>query len=81
MTPISSAHRRSGVSNRRRNATFIEAFGKFVAPAVVDRLAEHPDRLVFGGETRELTVLFCDLRNFSGLSEGMSAPRAHALHE
>jgi len=50
-----------------------EAFGKFVAPAVVDRLAENPDRLVLGGETRELSVLFCDLRDFSGLSEGMSA--------
>jgi adenylate cyclase len=50
-----------------------QAFGKFVAPAVVERLAENPDRLVLGGETRELTVLFCDLRNFSGLSEGMSA--------
>ena len=50
-----------------------QAFGKFVAPAVVDRLAEHPERLVLGGETRELTVLFSDLRNFSGISEGMSA--------
>jgi len=49
------------------------AFGKFVAPAVVDRIAEHPERLVLGGETRELTVLFADLRNFSGISEGMSA--------
>lgn len=49
------------------------AFGKFVAPAVVDRLAENPELLVLGGETRDLTVLFCDLRNFSGLSEGMSA--------
>lgn len=49
------------------------AFGKFVAPAVVDRLAENPRLLVLGGETRELTVLFSDLRNFSGLSEGMSA--------
>ncbi len=49
------------------------AFGKFVAPAVVDRLAENPKLLVLGGETRELTVLFSDLRNFSGLSEGMSA--------
>lgn len=49
------------------------AFGKFVAPAVVDRLVEHPERLVLGGETRELTVLFSDLRDFSGLSEGMSA--------
>lgn len=50
-----------------------DAFGKFVAPAVVDRLAEHPERLVLGGETRELTVLESDLRNFSGLSEGMTA--------
>lgn len=49
------------------------AFGKFVAPAVVDRLAEHPERLILGGETKELTVLFSDLRNFSGLSEGLSA--------
>lgn len=49
------------------------AFGKFVAPAVVDRLAENPNLLVLGGETRDLTVLFSDLRNFSGLSEGMSA--------
>ncbi len=50
-----------------------EAFGKFVAPAVVDRLAENPERLVLGGETRELTVLFSDLRDFSKLSEGMNA--------
>jgi adenylate cyclase len=50
-----------------------QAFGKFVAPAVVARLAEHPDRLVLGGETRELSVLFSDVRDFTRLSEGMSA--------
>lgn len=49
------------------------AFGKFLSPAVVDRLAEHPERLVLGGETRELTVLFSDLRDFTGLSEGLDA--------
>ncbi len=49
------------------------AFGKFLSPLVVDRLVEHPERLVLGGETRELTVLFSDLRNFSALSEGMGA--------
>ncbi|PWB81143.1 MAG: adenylate/guanylate cyclase domain-containing protein [Methylocystaceae bacterium] len=49
------------------------AFGKFVAPAVVDRLVERPERLVLGGETRKLTVLFSDLRDFSALSEGLSA--------
>ena len=59
---------RSGGANSRAPAG-ARAFGKFVAPAVVDRLAEHPERLVLGGETRELTVLFSDLRDFSGLSE------------
>lgn len=49
------------------------AFGKFVAPAVVERIAENPDRLVLGGETRDLSILFCDLRNFSTISEGLSA--------
>ncbi len=59
-----------------------QAFGKFLSPSVVERLAENPDRLVLGGETRELTVLFSDLRNFSTLSEGMSAQElTHFMNE
>ena len=50
-----------------------KAFERFVAPAVVERLAAHPDRLVLGGENRVLTVLFTDLRNFTRLSEGLDA--------
>lgn len=49
------------------------AFGKFVTPAVVDQIAENPDRLVLGGETRDLSILFCDLRNFSSIAEGLTA--------
>jgi adenylate cyclase len=49
------------------------AFGKFLSPQVIDRLASDPRRLVLGGETRELTIMFCDLRNFAGLSEGLDA--------
>lgn len=55
------------------------AFGKFVAPAVVERLAENPELLVLGGETRELSVLFCDLRSFSRISEGLSASELTAF--
>ena len=50
-----------------------QAFGRFVSPAVVQRLAEHPDRLILGGENRELTLLFCDLRSFTTISEGFDA--------
>ncbi|MFG1477222.1 adenylate/guanylate cyclase domain-containing protein [Xanthobacter sp. V4C-4] len=48
-------------------------FGRFVAPAVVERLAAAPDRLELGGQTRDLTILFCDLRDFTTLSETMDA--------
>jgi adenylate cyclase len=50
-----------------------EAFSRFVAPAVVERLAESPDKLVLGGETRQLTLMFCDLRDFTAMSEGLDA--------
>ncbi|WP_294536025.1 adenylate/guanylate cyclase domain-containing protein [uncultured Rhodoblastus sp.] len=55
------------------------AFGKFLSPLVVERLAEQPERLVLGGETRELTVMFSDLRNFTQISEGLDAHELTAL--
>jgi len=52
------------------------AFGRYLAPAVVEQLAEHPERLTLGGETRELTIMFSDIRGFTTISEGLDA---HAL--
>ncbi len=49
------------------------AFGRYVAPAVVERLIANPEKLELGGEVREITLLFCDVRNFTSISEGMSA--------
>ncbi|KAB2858714.1 MAG: adenylate/guanylate cyclase domain-containing protein, partial [Bauldia sp.] len=49
------------------------AFGYYVAPAVVDEIVADPTRLELGGEVRELTLLFCDVRNFTAISERMSA--------
>ncbi|MEJ1939016.1 adenylate/guanylate cyclase domain-containing protein, partial [Nostoc sp. NIES-2111] len=50
-----------------------EAFKHYVAPEVVDRLASDPGLLRLGGETRELTVLFSDLRDFTSRAETMAA--------
>lgn len=49
------------------------AFGHYVSPAVVDELITNPDRLELGGEVRELTLLFTDVRNFTSISETMTA--------
>jgi len=45
------------------------AFDRYLSPELVRRIAADPDRLELGGEEREMTVLFCDIRNFSRISE------------
>ena len=45
------------------------AFGQYLSPDLVDQIIEDPSRLVLGGETRELSVLFTDIRGFTSLSE------------
>lgn len=45
------------------------AFGQYVSPDLVDRLSERPEDLALGGETRDLTLLFTDVRGFTGISE------------
>ncbi len=49
------------------------AFGRYLSPAVVDRLADDPDRLSLGGEMREMSILFCDIRGFTTISEQFDA--------
>ena len=45
------------------------AFSQYMSPALVARLAEHPEDLMLGGEMREMPMLFCDIRGFTGISE------------
>lgn len=49
------------------------AFGHYVAAPLVEQLAQDPSRLKLGGEMRDVTLLFADVRGFSRLSEGMDA--------
>ena len=49
------------------------AFSHYVSPDVVDELIAHPERLELGGEVRELSILFCDVRNFTSISERLTA--------
>ena len=45
------------------------AFGRYLSPVVVKRLAEHPEQLELGGEERIMTVMFSDIRGFTTISE------------
>jgi adenylate cyclase len=45
------------------------AFGQYLSPALVEQLAQSPEKLVLGGEEREMTILFSDVRGFTTISE------------
>jgi adenylate cyclase len=49
------------------------AFGHYVAAPLVEELARHHEKLRLGGETREVSVLFADVRGFTKISEGLDA--------
>jgi adenylate cyclase len=53
-------------SQRRRIRS---AFGQYLSPALVEQLAQSPEKLVLGGEEREMTVMFSDVRGFTAISE------------
>jgi adenylate cyclase len=45
------------------------AFGQYLSPVMVDQLVSDPEQLKLTGETRELSIMFCDIRDFTTLSE------------
>jgi adenylate cyclase len=48
------------------------AFSHYLSPQMVEQLAAEPERLRLGGELRPLTILFCDIRDFTSISERTS---------
>lgn len=49
-----------------------ETFSRYVSPQVVEQLVADPGKVELGGELREVTVLFADIRGYSTLSEKLS---------
>jgi len=63
-----------------RERAFVRgAFGRYLSPTLVERLSANPQALVLGGEERELTVLFSDIRGFTSMSEKMNPTELTAL--
>jgi adenylate cyclase len=53
----------------RERSVIRGAFGLYLSPDVVERLARNPELLQLGGEQREITVMFTDVRGFTRISE------------
>ena len=47
------------------------AFAQYLAPEMVDALIADPDKLTLGGEKRTMTIMFCDVRGFTAISEAL----------
>jgi adenylate cyclase len=57
----------------KRRAQIRSAFGQYLSPELVEQLTREPDRLVLGGETRVMSVLFSDVRGFTAIAEGFKS--------
>ena len=69
-----------GVETQR--TTIRSAFGRYLAPEVIAEVIADPNKLELGGEVRELTLMFCDVRNFTSISEQLSATElTHFVNE
>ena len=59
------------VEQLRHKERMRETFGKYVDPRIVEGLIDRP-MLAVDGQRRVMTVLFCDVKGFTGASEGMT---------
>jgi len=74
------------VINFRRStsqkAFITDAFGQYLSQEVIEELIDNPDKLKLGGEKREMTAIFTDIRGFSGISEKLDPSElVHLLNE
>ncbi len=58
------------------------AFKQYVSPAIIAEIMKHPEKLKLGGQKKELTIFFSDVRSFSAISEKLSPEQlVHLLNE
>jgi len=48
-----------------------QLFSRMLSPEVMNHLLDHPDNVMLGGSEREVTILFSDIRDYTGFSEGL----------
>ncbi len=57
------------VSTSKEKKFIQEKFGAYVAPEIVSQLVKHPESATVGGDSKNITALFSDVKTFSGFTE------------
>ena len=60
------------IEQLRRNQRIRETFGRYIDPRIVEGLIDQPALAAAQGERRVMTVMFCDMKGFTSLSESMT---------
>ena len=57
------------VSEQQQTAVLRTTFGRYVSPQILEHILAHPEKVQLGGDRRDLTILFSDIRGFTTISE------------
>jgi adenylate cyclase len=60
------------VERLRRNEQIRATFGRYFDPKVIEGMIEDPEQAASIGQRRVMTVLFCDMKGFTAMSEGVT---------
>ncbi|XPV74780.1 MAG: CHASE2 domain-containing protein [Desulfovibrio sp.] len=63
----------------RSKAAIRKAFSHYLAPAVMEQVLEDPEQLQLGGQDRNVSILFSDIRSFTSLSEKLEPGQVATL--
>lgn len=70
------------LTEEKKRKQYKEAFSRYVSASVVNEILKQPDVLKLGGERKNLTVLFSDIRGFTTISESLDPETVvHILNE
>lgn len=70
------------ITEERERKKIRGAFSYYVSSSVVNEMLKNPDKLKLGGDKKELSVLFSDIRGFTTMSEGLTPEElVHLLNE
>jgi adenylate cyclase len=70
------------LTEERSRKWITDVFGKYVSPVVIENLIKNPNMINLGGERRNITIFFSDIRGFTSISEKLEPESlVHLLNE